>query len=78
LLAVRDISVDVVTLHQTSVGAGNDSEALTLLEIRTDEGIFWTPDRGRSVLAASMSAVMSAAVRVMHDRDPAGRRDTVR
>ncbi|MGP9728509.1 2-isopropylmalate synthase [Glutamicibacter sp. 287] len=70
-LEIHGIAVDVLSLHQTSVGAGNDSEALTLLECRTDDGIFWTAGRGRSVLAASMSAVMSAANRVTAQRQPA-------
>ncbi|MBP1326162.1 2-isopropylmalate synthase [Leucobacter exalbidus] len=63
VLAVHGIPVDIVALHQTSVGVGSDSEALTLLEVRTEEGIFWVAGQGRSVLAASMSAVMSAALR---------------
>lgn len=70
-LEVHNISVDVLSLHQTSMGAGNDSEALTLLECRNDHSTFWVAGRGRSVLAASMSAVMSAAMRVSADSIPA-------
>ena len=53
--------VDIVALHQTSIGSGNDSEALTLLEYRTDGGTQWTAGRDRSVLAASLTAVVNAA-----------------
>ncbi|WP_275290771.1 2-isopropylmalate synthase [Amycolatopsis sp. La24] len=53
--------VDIVALHQTSIGSGNDSEALTLLEYRTDSGTQWTAGRDRSVLAASLTAVVNAA-----------------
>ncbi|MFD2466314.1 2-isopropylmalate synthase [Amycolatopsis silviterrae] len=53
--------VDIVALHQTSIGSGNDSEALTLLEYRTDSGTQWTAGRDRSVLAASLNAVVNAA-----------------
>lgn len=63
-LEAHGIRVDVVSLHQTSVGAGNDSDALTLIEHRTDEGAVWSAGRGRSVLGASLSAVIAAANRV--------------
>ncbi|GAB3397187.1 2-isopropylmalate synthase [Amycolatopsis echigonensis] len=53
--------VDIVALHQTSIGSGNGSEALTLLEYRTDSGTQWTAGRDRSVLAASLTAVVNAA-----------------
>ncbi|WP_134729228.1 2-isopropylmalate synthase [Amycolatopsis nivea] len=53
--------VDIVALHQTSIGSGNDSEALTLLEYRTDSGTQWTAGRDRSMLAASLTAVVNAA-----------------
>ena len=53
--------VEVVSLHQTSIGAGDDGDALTLIEHRTPGGIAWSAGRGRSVLAASMSAVIAAA-----------------
>ena len=61
--------MEILSLHQTSVGAGDDSEALTLIEQRTGGETVWTAGRGRSVLAASLSAVMSAAARVIDDRD---------
>nr|WP_308736990.1 alpha-isopropylmalate synthase regulatory domain-containing protein [Microbacterium sp. MYb62] len=53
--------VDVVSLHQTSIGTGDDSDALTLIEHRTPEGVVWSAGRARSVLAASMAAVVAAA-----------------
>ena len=68
-LAAQGIPVEILSLHQTSVGAGDDSEALTLIEQRTGGETVWTAGRGRSVLAASLSAVMSAAARVIDDRD---------
>ena len=55
------IQVDVVSLHQTSVGSGNDSDALTLLEHRSAAGSRWTAGQGRSVIAATLSAVIAAA-----------------
>ncbi|GAA3958059.1 2-isopropylmalate synthase [Gordonia caeni] len=68
-LAAHGIRVEILGLHQTSVGAGSDSEALTLIEQRCGGETVWTAGRGRSVLAASLSAVMSAAARVIADRD---------
>lgn len=60
-LDAHGIRVDVVSLHQTSVGSGNDSDALTLLEHRSSGGDRWMAGRGRSVLAATLSAVIAAA-----------------
>lgn len=64
-LDAHGIRVDVLSLHQTSVGAGNDSDALTLIEFRSGADTVWLAGRGRSVLTASLSAVMSAAVHVV-------------
>jgi len=48
--------------HQTSVGTGNDSEALTLLEYRTGgSATGWAAGKDRSVLAATLAAVTRAA-----------------
>jgi 2-isopropylmalate synthase len=55
--------IDVVSLHQTSVGSGSESDALTLVEHRTLEGSGWAAGRGRSALTASLSAVITAANR---------------
>ncbi|MEU4689124.1 2-isopropylmalate synthase [Actinoplanes sp. NPDC023714] len=60
-LAARGRPVDVVSLHQTSIGTGSSSEALTLLEHRVDGATRWTAGRDRSVLAASLDAVIRAA-----------------
>ncbi|MFF1541974.1 2-isopropylmalate synthase [Microbacterium sp. NPDC058269] len=62
-LETHGVRVDVVSLHQTSLGSGDDSDALTLLEHRTEDGAAWTAGRGRSVLSASLSAVITAANR---------------
>ncbi|MFE7198537.1 2-isopropylmalate synthase [Microbacterium oxydans] len=59
-LAVHGVRVDIVGLHQTSVGSGAESDALTLLEHHTAAGSSWSAGRGRSVLSASLSAVMAA------------------
>lgn len=61
LLGAHGIALDVVTLHQTSLGAGNDSEALTLIEYRSATGTQWAAGRDRSVLTASLNAVLTAA-----------------
>ncbi|MFJ6530950.1 2-isopropylmalate synthase [Microbacterium sp. NPDC091662] len=63
-LDAQGIHVEMVGLHQTSVGSGSDSDALTLLEHRTSGGSFWSAGQGRSVLSASLSAVIAAANRV--------------
>ncbi|MEU8244425.1 2-isopropylmalate synthase [Actinoplanes missouriensis] len=59
-LAAGGVTVDVLSLHQTSIGAGSDSEALTLLEHRAGGVTRWTAGRDRSVLAASLAAVLRA------------------
>lgn len=61
-LSAHGVRVDIVGLHQTSVGSGAESDALTLLEHRTAAGSSWSAGRGRSVLYASLSAFMAAAV----------------
>jgi 2-isopropylmalate synthase len=66
-LDAHGILIDVVSLHQTSVGSGNDSDALTLIEHRAEDGTTWSAGRGRSVLTASLSAVIAAANRVRVD-----------
>jgi 2-isopropylmalate synthase len=60
-LGEHGIVVKVLSLHQTSVGAGNDSDALTLVEYRDGEGVRWAAGRSRSVLEASLAAVIRAA-----------------
>lgn len=61
LLQETGMPVEVLSLHQTSLSAGAGSEALTLLEFRDDEGIHWAAGRHRSVLRASVDAVLRAA-----------------
>ena len=60
-LGVRGITVEVLSLHQTSIGHGNDSQALTLLEVRGEDGPEWAAGSAPSVLAASLAAVITAA-----------------
>ncbi|GAA3942455.1 2-isopropylmalate synthase [Microbacterium soli] len=62
--------VEILSFHQTSIGTGDDSDALTLLEYRTENGTAWSAGRERSVLAASMDAVITAATAV--ERAPSG------
>ncbi len=61
LLAACDIAVDIVSLHQTSRTTGSASAALTLLEYRDGTGVHWAAGRDRSVLTASVEAVLQAA-----------------
>ncbi|WP_033196820.1 2-isopropylmalate synthase [Agromyces italicus] len=61
LLAERGIPVDILSLHQTSLSAGNSSEALTLIEFRDRTGTGWVAGRDRSVLTATVNAVLGAA-----------------
>ena len=61
LLHEVGVSVDVLSLHQTSLGTGNDSEALTLLEYRDSSGPRWVAGRDRSVLSSTVNAILSAA-----------------
>ncbi|MBF4552451.1 2-isopropylmalate synthase [Pseudoclavibacter sp. VKM Ac-2888] len=63
LLADAGISVDIRSLHQTSLGAGNSSDALTLLEYNDSSGAHWVAGRDRSVLSATVQAILSAARR---------------
>ncbi|MHA3683624.1 2-isopropylmalate synthase [Leucobacter sp. HY1908] len=60
-LATQGIHVEVLELHQTSTGHGNDSEALTVIEYRNNDRTGWSAGRADSVLGASMAAIMNAA-----------------
>lgn len=71
-LAAAGIPLEVLSLHQTSVGNGADSLALTLIEYRAsgaaaspvsraDEGVNWAVGSDASVLTASLAAVVRAA-----------------
>lgn len=61
LLAECGIRVEILSLHQTSLSAGAASEALTLIEYRDAAGVHWSAGRHRSVLTASVEAVLRAA-----------------
>ncbi|WP_235736476.1 alpha-isopropylmalate synthase regulatory domain-containing protein [Nocardioides alcanivorans] len=62
LLGEHGRPVDIISLHQTSLRAGNDSEALTLVEHRDRAGrIRWAAGRDRSVLTATVHAVARCA-----------------
>ncbi|WP_082495980.1 2-isopropylmalate synthase [Agreia sp. Leaf335] len=54
-------SVEIVSLHQTSLAAGNDSDALTLIEYRRGSATQWMAGRHRSVLDATVIAVINAS-----------------
>ncbi|WP_304941271.1 2-isopropylmalate synthase [Tsukamurella sp. M9C] len=60
-LAEHDAKIDVLALHQTALGRGDDAEALTLIEYRRDGEVRWSMGRDRSVLAATAAAVIGAA-----------------
>ncbi len=68
-LADFGLLIDVRVLHQTSVASGTDSEAITLIEYRSEESTGWAGGRHRSVLAASLAAVMRAANRAHAELD---------
>ncbi|WP_336628734.1 MULTISPECIES: 2-isopropylmalate synthase [unclassified Microbacterium] len=60
-LAAHGMPIEVLDLQQTSLGAGTDAEALTLIEYRGARGTGWTAGRDRSVLTATLRAVVAAA-----------------
>ena len=60
-LGEHGIEVEVLDLYQSSIDSGSNSEALTLVEYRHSCGAGWAAVRERSVLAATMNAVMAAA-----------------
>ncbi|WP_440313035.1 2-isopropylmalate synthase [Leucobacter chromiireducens] len=61
-LATHGAPLEVLSLHQTSVGMGSNSAALTLLEYRDAEGYpAWAAGSSSSVLEASLAAVIRAA-----------------
>ncbi|WP_341865040.1 2-isopropylmalate synthase [Gordonia lacunae] len=61
--ALADIgfAVEILGLHQTSTGAGNESTAMTLVEYRNGQQAGWAAGTDRSVLTASLTAVVNAA-----------------
>ncbi|UAJ81453.1 2-isopropylmalate synthase [Leifsonia sp. ZF2019] len=60
-LSAHGLPVEVLGLHQTSIGSGADSQALTLIEYRDASGTRWAAGRDRSVLTASLAALAGAA-----------------
>ncbi|MFC5993859.1 2-isopropylmalate synthase [Pseudonocardia hispaniensis] len=60
-LAAVGIRIQVLELHQVSIGQGNSSDALTVIEYRHDGANGWAAGRAGSVLAASLAAVVTAA-----------------
>ena len=60
-LGTHGIDIDILSLHQTSIGFGNHSRALTLLEVRGENSPVWVAGSAPSVLAASLAAVIAAA-----------------
>ncbi|MFK4791128.1 2-isopropylmalate synthase [Microbacterium sp. ZW T5_56] len=53
--------IDVLSLHQTSIGRGADADALTLIEYRSPAGVGWAAGRHRSTVTATAQAVLAAA-----------------
>lgn len=60
-LAQIGYTVEILSLHQTSTSAGNDSDAISLIEYRGRHGAGWVAGKDGSVLTASLTAVMNAA-----------------
>ncbi|WP_456286582.1 2-isopropylmalate synthase [Microbacterium sp. JZ70] len=60
-LAGIGLRVEILSLCQTSVGGGGGSEALTLIEFRSERAAGWAAGRDRSALKASLLAVVRAA-----------------
>ena len=56
-------AIEILSLHQTSMRAGNDSEAITLIEYRHELDTGWAAGRHPSVLTATLAAVMNASER---------------
>lgn len=59
-LTVHNRHIEILSLTQTSVRAGNDSDALTMVEYRTVGGSGWVAGVDRSVLTATLDAVIRA------------------
>ncbi|GAB3386746.1 2-isopropylmalate synthase [Humibacter soli] len=68
-LARHGIRIEILSLHQSSIGTGNGTDALTLVEFRDGVSARWAAGTDRSVLASSLLAVMRAAASA--ERQPA-------
>jgi len=73
-LAGAGLELEILALHQSSLRAGADAEALTLLEYRGPHGPAWAAGRDDSVLAATVNAVVRAANAVAVAREAVGSR----
>lgn len=71
-LARGGIELEILSLHQSSLRAGADAEALTLLEYRGPAGPAWAAGRDGSVLSATVDAVVRAANAVAAAREVVG------
>nr|WP_211359216.1 2-isopropylmalate synthase [Leucobacter komagatae] len=60
-LSGAGIDIGVLELHQSNTGAGNASEAITLIEFKHGDRTAWAAGRDRSTLKATLAAVMAAA-----------------
>ncbi|WP_425313214.1 2-isopropylmalate synthase [Microbacterium esteraromaticum] len=58
-LEQRGFPVEILNLHQASTSAGNDSDAITLVEYRHGPRTAWVAGKDRSVLTASLTAIMN-------------------
>ena len=56
--------VEVVDYAEHAVSAGSDATAVAYVEVRTDDGIRWGVGMHKSILAASLRAVLSAVNRL--------------
>ncbi|WP_254259221.1 2-isopropylmalate synthase [Leucobacter chinensis] len=72
-LAAEGVDIEILELHQTSLTAGNDSEALTLIEYRVGAETAWAAGIASSVLAASLEALIAAANAVISTQQVAER-----
>lgn len=61
LLRENGAPIEILSLHQTALTAGADGDALTVIEYRDGDGTAWAAGRDRSVLTASVNAVLRAA-----------------
>lgn len=60
-LARNGFAVEILGLHQTSIGFGNGGTAVAVIEYRTSRGSGWAAGEGPSGLSASLAAVLNAA-----------------
>ena len=58
-LVQRGFPVEILNLYQASTSAGSDSEAITLVEYRHGPRTAWVAGKDRSVLTASLTAIMN-------------------